>query len=229
MQHPPLTFGARVRATLIGAGSLLLIGTTLAGTALAADQPATNSTVTTQATSAQQTPEALGPHTHQLHGIVKTAPSSGATSFTLTTDRFGDVTVAFAGTTLRGHGHAVGHARSFELAKVSALKSGERVVVQGRTSPDGKSFVARHVHVLPARDAAGHPKHQVGTISGVASTNGATILTLKLADGTSMSMTVSSDTKIRPEGKAVADLTVGTKVTVVSKNGAATGIVILPA
>jgi len=57
----------------------------------------------------------------------------------------------------------------------------------------------------------------------------ATTLSVKLADGTTQSVTLSTDTKIRPEGKTVADLAVGTKVTVVSKNGAATGIVVMPA
>jgi hypothetical protein len=209
--------GGQVRAAVVGGGaSLLLAAATLAGTALAADQT----------TPAAQTPEALGPHTHQLHGVVKTAPAAGATTFTLTTQRFGDVTVSFAGSAPRGRGHARLRARSFELAKVSDLKAGDRVVVLGHTSADGKSFVARRVHVLPG---ASRPVHLVGTISGVAAPGGVTTLTIKLADSTTQSVTVSSETKIRPEGKTVTDLTVGTKVTVVSKNGAATGVVVLPA
>ena len=77
MRHTPLTFGGRLRAAFIGGGaSLVLVGTTLAGTALAADQPTT--TATTATTAVAQAAEALGPHTHQLHGIVKTAPSTGA-------------------------------------------------------------------------------------------------------------------------------------------------------
>src|SRR5437016_6491437 len=94
MRHTPLTFGGRLRAAFIGGGaSLVLVGTTLAGTALAADQATTTTTTATQTTAAAQTAEALGPHTHQLHGIVKTAPSAGASTFNLTTMRFGDVTV----------------------------------------------------------------------------------------------------------------------------------------
>ena len=221
MRHTQLTFGGRLRAAFIGGGaSLVLVAATLAGPVLAADQ-------TTAA--AAQTPEAIGPHTHQLHGIVKTTPSAGATTFTLTTVRFGDVTVSFAGRTPKGRGHAQGRAHSFELATAADLKVGERVVVQGRTSADGKSFVARRVHVLPAKDAAGKPTHLVGTISSVATNSAGTTLTIKLADGTTQSVSVSSATKIRPEGKTVADLTVGTKVTVVSKNGTATGVVVLPA
>src|SRR5712671_4090317 len=119
MRHTQLAFGGRLRAAFIGAGaSLALVATTLAGTVLAADQtPA----------AAAQTPEAIGPHTHQLHGIVKTTPSAGATTFTLTTVRFGDVTVSFAGSTLKGRGHARGRARSFELATAADLKAGDRV------------------------------------------------------------------------------------------------------
>ena len=224
MRHIRFSVGGRLRAAVVGGGaSLLLAAATLAGTALAADQ------TTTAAQAAAQTPEALGRHTHQLHGVVKTAPAAGATTFTLTTKRFGDVTVSFAGATPRGRGHAHGRARSVELAKVSDLKAGDRAVVQGRTSADGKSFVARRVHVLPGKDAAARPVHLVGSISAVATASGATTLTIRLADSTSQSVTVSADTKIRPEGKTVADLTVGTKVTLVSKNGVATGVVVLPA
>ena len=231
MRHTQLTFGGRLRAAFIGGGAgLVLVGTILAGTALAADQPTTAATTATQTTAAAaQTPEALGPHTHQLHGIVKTAPSAGATTFTLTTVRFGDVTVSFAGATPRGRGHARGRARSFQLATAADLKAGDRVVVQGRTSADGKSFVARRVHVLPAKDAPGKPTHLVGTISSVATASAGTTLTIRLADGTTQSVSISSETKIRPEGKTVADLSVGTRVTVVSKNGTASGVVVLPA
>ena len=228
MRHTQLTCGGRLRAALIGGGaSLVLVGTTLAGTALAADQPTTIATTAT--TGAVQTAEALGLHTHQLHGMVKTIPSPGATTFTLTTARFGDVTVSFAGSTPKGRGHAQGKAHSFELATAADLKVGERVVVQGRTSADGKSFVARRVHVLRAKDAASKPTHVVGMISNVAIASAGTTLTIKLADGTSQSVSVSSETKIRPEGKSVADISVGTRVTVVSKNGTATSVVVLPA
>jgi len=230
MRHTQLTFGGRLRAAFIAGGaSLVLVATPLAGTALAADQPTTTTTMATQTTAAAaQTPEALGPHTHQLHGIVKTAPSAGATTFTLTTVRYGDVTVSFAGSTPKGRAHAHGKARSSELAKAAELKAGDRVVVLGRTSADGKSFVARRVHVLPARDAAGKATHLVGTISSVATGSAGTTLTIKLADGTTQSVSVSSETKIRPVGKSVADLSVGTRVTVVSKNGTATSVVVMP-
>ena len=224
MRHTQLTFGGRLRAAFIGgAASLVLVGTTIAGTALAADQPTTTAT-----TAAAQTAEALALHTHQLHGIVKTAPSAGATTFTLTTVRYGDVTVSFAGSTPKGRAHAHGKARSSELAKAAELKAGDRVVVLGRTSADGKSFVARRVHVLPAKDAAGKATHLVGTISSVATGSAGTTLTIKLADGTTQSVSVSSETKIRPVGKSVADLSVGTRVTVVSKNGSATSVVVMP-
>src|SRR6266852_6540255 len=219
MRHKQLTISGRLRAAFIGgAASLVLVGTTIAGTALAADQPTTTAT-----TAAAQTAEALGLHTHQLHGVVKTAPSAGATTFTLTTARFGDVTVSFAGSTLKGRGHARGRARSFELATAADLKAGDRLVVQGRTNADGKSFVARRVQVVAAKDAVSKATHLVGMISSVATASAGTTLTIKLADGTTQSVSVSSETKIRPEGRTVADLTVGTKVTAVSKNGTPTG------
>jgi Domain of unknown function (DUF5666) len=211
-----LTFGNRVRAAIIGGGASLILATAaLAAPALAADQP----TTTTPAS------QAIGAHTHQLHGTVKTAAAAGASSFLLTTERYGDVTVSFTAPTPKGHGHALGKARAHELASLADLKAGERVIVQGRTSADGKTFVARRVHVLPAIDAATHETmHLVGTIASAT----ATTLTFKLADGTSQSVTVSADTRIRPQGKTIADLTVGTRVTVVSKNGTATGIVVMP-
>ena len=217
------TFGDRVRAAIIGGGASLILATVaLAAPALAADQPTTTTTTPTTTTASQ----AIGAHTHQLHGTVKTAASAGGSSFTLTTERYGDVTVLYTATTPKRHGHARGKPRSHELASLADLKAGERVVVQGRMSSDGKTFVARRVHVLPAADAVTHvTMHLVGTISSAT----ATTLTFKLADGTSQSVTVSADTRIRPEGKTMADLTVGTRVTVVSKNGTATGIVLLPA
>ena len=216
-----LTFGNRVRAAIIGGGASLILATAaLAAPALAADQPTTTTPTTTAAS------QAIGAHTHQLHGTVKTAAAAGASSFLLTTERYGDVTVSFTAPTPKGHGHAVGKARAHELASLADLKAGERVIVQGRTSADGKTFVARRVHVLPAIDAATHETmHLVGTIASAT----ATTLTFKLADGTTQSVTVSADTRIRPQGKTMADLTVGTRVTIVSKNGTATGIVLMPA
>src|SRR5258708_1895567 len=134
MRHIQLTFGGRLRAAVIAGGaSLVLVATPLAGTALAADQPTTTTTMATQTTAAAaQTPEELGPHTHQLHGIVKTAPSAGGTTFTLTTVRFGDVTVSFAGSTLKGRGHARGRARSFVLATATDLTLAVRSAARGR-------------------------------------------------------------------------------------------------
>jgi hypothetical protein len=220
MRHIGLTFGGRVRAALIGGGFAVLLATaSLAAPVLAADQPTTTA----------QTTDKIGPHTHQIHGVVKGTPASGATSFTVTTERYGDVNVTFAGASLRGRGHSQGHARSFEVAKASDLKDGDRVVVQGRTSADGSSFIARRVHVLPAKGAGAHATHLVGTISAVGSTSNGTTLTLTPANGSaSQTVTVTSDTKIRPEGKTVADLKVGTRVTVVSKNGTATGVMVMP-
>ncbi|HEY3058343.1 MAG TPA: DUF5666 domain-containing protein, partial [Chloroflexota bacterium] len=153
---------------------------------------------------------------------------TSATTFTVTTERYGDVNVTLASATPRGRGHAQGRARSFDVARASDLKDGDRVVVQGHTNADGSSFLARRVHLLPAKGAA-HATHLVGTISAVASASNGTTLTLTPANGTaSQTVTVTSDTKIRPEGKTVADLKVGTKVTVVSKNGTATGVVVRP-
>jgi hypothetical protein len=141
MQH---LFGNRLRAAIIGGGASLILATAaLAAPAFAADGPAASTTTAAQAA----VPQAIGPHTHQLHGTVKTA---GASSVTLTTRRYGDVTVSFNATTPKGHGHTRGKARSHELANLTDLTVGERVVVQGRTSEDGKTFVARRVHVLPS-------------------------------------------------------------------------------
>jgi hypothetical protein len=225
------TFGNRVRAAIIGGGASLILATaTLAAPALAADQP-TNTGQTAHAV--------IGSHTHQLHGTVKAAVSAGASSFTLTTERYGDVTVSFNAATPNGHGHGRGNAHSHELASLGALTAGERMVVQGRTSADGNTFVARRVHVLPAaedtsdgasNDATNGTSHLVGVITTSASTSAtATTLTIQLADGTSQTIAVSADTRIRPRGKTVADLKVGARVTVVSKNGTATGVVLMPA
>lgn len=220
MRHMGLSFGGRVRAALIGGGFAVLLSTSsLAAPVLAADQPTTTT----------QTPDKIGPHTHQIHGVVKGTPASGATTFTVTTERYGDVNITFAGATPRGRGHAQGHARSFEVAKASDLKDGDRVVVQGRTSADGSSFIARRVHLLPAKGAGAHATHLVGTIAAVASASNGTTLTLTPTNGTaSQTVTVTSDTKIRPDGKTVADLKVGTKVTVVTRNGITTGVVVMP-
>jgi len=220
MRHMGLSFGGRVRAVFIGGGFAVLLATaSLAAPVLAADQPATTA----------QAPGKIGPDTHQIHGVVKGTPASGATSFTVTTERYGDVNVTFAGATLRGRGHAQGHARSFDVAKASDLKDGDRVVVRGHTSADGSSFIARRVHVLPAKRAGAHTTHLVGTISAVASASNGTTLTLSPTNGTaSQTVTVTSDTRIRPEDKTVADLKVGTKVTVISKNGIATGVAVMP-
>jgi hypothetical protein len=219
MRHQALSFGGRVRTAMIGGGFAVLLATApLAAPVLAADQP----------TTAAQTPDTIGPHTHQIHGVVKGTPASAGTSFVVTTERYGDVTVTFTAT-VKGHGHAQAHARSFELANLSGLKDGDRVVVQGRTSQDGKTFIARRVHVLPAASASADPSHVVGTITAVSTSNGATTLTLTpAAGGASQTVAVTSDTKLRPDGKSVADLKVGTRITVVSKNGTATGVVIMP-
>jgi hypothetical protein len=209
-----------MRAAMIGGGFAVLLATaSLAAPVLAADQPTTTA----------RTPDTIGPHTHQIHGLVKGTPASGATSFVVTTDRYADVTVTFAGATVRGHAHAQEHAHSFELASLSGLKDGDRIVVQGRTSPDGKTFIARRVHLLPATGAAAHTNHILGTITAVSSSSGNTMLTLAPATGgASQTVTVTSDTKLGPDGKTVADLKVGTKVTVVTKDGTATGVVIMP-
>ena len=84
------------------------------------------------------------------------------------------------------------------------------------------------MHVQPSHDGAHHTAHLVGTVTNVAASNGTTTLTVKLADGTSQSVAISSVTRIRPAGKSAADLSVGTKVKVVQKNGVATTVVATP-
>jgi len=220
MRHLSLSFSSRVRAAFIGGGFVVLLATAfLSAPVLAADR----------STSAATASDKIGPHTHQIHGVVKGTPASGATTFTVTTQRYGDVNVTFAGATVRGRGHQEGHARSFGVARASDLKDGDRVVVQGRTSADGSSFIARRVHLLPAKDRAAHATHMVGTISAVASTSNGTTLTLTPSNGAAaQTVTVTTDTKIRPEGKTLADLKVGSKVTVVARNGTATAVVLMP-
>jgi hypothetical protein len=111
---------------------------------------------TTQTTASAHTPDALGSHTHQLHGQVKTAASSGSNTFALTTERYGDVTVSFSGGEAKhegqGHGRGADKARSFAATSAADVKAGQRVVVHGSTSTDGNSFVARRVRVLPDQD-----------------------------------------------------------------------------
>ena len=207
MRYLSLSFSGRVRAAILGIGASALV----AASALAASPAAADS---------------LGSDTHALHGVVQGTPGSSATSFVLLTDRYGKVTVNFAGTTPHGRGFLHGKPRSFEVAKAGDLKDQERVVVQGHT--DGSNFDARRVHVLPSNDGARHANHVVGTITGVSTGSNGTTLTIQPADGTSakVSVLVTSATRIRPQGKTVADLTANTKVTVVMRNGTATGVVV---
>lgn len=218
MRQMNSNFGGRMRAAFLSGAVAVFVATiSVAAPVVAADQPAT---------VAQQV-DRIGPHTHQVHGVVKGTPASGATSFVVTTERYDDVTVTFSGTTVNGHGHGHGHAKSFEVSKASDLKDGDRVVVQGRTSPDSKTFVARKVHLLPAE---GSTSHVVGTISAVSTgSNGTTTLTISPTNGSpAQTVTVGPETRIRPQDKTVADLKARVKVTVVSKNGTATAVVIMP-
>ena len=211
----------RARLLLAGCGSSLLLLVASVAAPAFADQPAA---------SPSQTPDTLGPHTHQLHGQVTKTSSS---SFELTTERFGPVNVTFVGQAARGRGQARGHgrARAHEVLVLADVKTGDRAIVQGSTSPDGTSFVARRVHVLPPRDAQEHGRvaHLVGTISAANTANGATTLTLALADGSSRSVVVSATTPIRREGRTVADLKAGARVTAIVSNGTVTAIVVQPA
>lgn len=211
----------RLRAALIStSASLLLIGSTLAMPVMAADQ--------TAASSAAQPADV--PHGHQIHGTVKTAASGSGTTFTVTTERFGDISVSFAGAAPHGRAAGRGHARSHQAATAADIKVGERIVAQGEYSSDGKSFVARRVHVLPAddQDSATKVSHGLATITSVSTQDNVTSLTLKFSDNSSQTVTLAADAKIRPHGKTVADLKAGTRVTVVSKGGVATGVVVMP-
>jgi hypothetical protein len=153
MRYTGFGFGARVHATFVGAGVAALFATAvLSAPVVAADQSSTSAQVT----------DAIGPHTHQVHGVVKGTPGSGATSFVVTTQRHGDVTVTVSNSTSTaatntGHGHGKGQgnaqAQASQGAAVSDLKDGTRVVVQGHTSSDGNTFVARRIHLLPAGNA----------------------------------------------------------------------------
>jgi hypothetical protein len=219
MNYVRKTFGGRVRVAFVaGSASVLLLGAALAGPAMAAEQAAAT--------------QAIGPHTHQLHGTVKNTPSSGATTFMVTTERYGDVTVSIGEVgASKSQGRAHGKARAFAMSRIDDLEADTRVVVLGRASADAKSFVARRVHVLPDQDEAdtARAKHLTGTISNASTSDGNTTLTIKLADATTQTVTVNADTKIRPAGKSASDLKADVKVTVVVKDGKATGVVILPA
>jgi hypothetical protein len=177
--------------------------------------------------------DSIGAHTHQIHGTVVSDGSGN--SFVVSTERYGDITVTFAGYTLRGHGHGLGHAHSFEVTKATDLKKGERVIVLGSTSADStasaEKFTARRVHVLPTPEATSgeHATHLVGTIDSVSTTAGVTTLKLDLADKTTPTVTLAADSRIRGQGSTVADLKPGERVTVVVKNGVATGVVIMGA
>ena len=108
-----------------------------------------------------------------------------------------------------GHGRGSGAGRASKVTTAAQVTAGERVIIQGGTSADGKTFNARRVHVLHTGGAIQHATHLVGTITTAATTNGVTTLTVKLTDGTTQSVTVSSSTRIRPQGKTAADLTPG--------------------
>jgi hypothetical protein len=238
MQSAEFTLGSRVRTAMVAASaSLLVAGTTLTGAAWA-DQGQNN-----QTSAASQQPEALSLHTHTLHGTVKTG---GSSTFVVTTTRYGDVTVSVAATTSNGNGHGRGHGHgngngsgATGSSNTASLTAGERVVVQGSPSADLKTFNARRVHVLPAsgsdqatgqsHDGSQQATRVAGTVTSTSSSNGTTTLTVKLADGTSQSATIPSTARIRPVGKTAADLTVGTKVSVVQRNGTVTTVVVVPA
>jgi hypothetical protein len=239
MQWAQFTLGRRVRNAVVTAGAgLLVVGTTLTGAAWA-DQGQNN-----QTSAASQQPEALSLHTHALHGTVKTG---GSSTFVVTTTRYGDVTVSVAATSSNDSGHGNGHGRGHGngsgatgSSNTASLTAGERVVVLGSPSADFKTFNARRVHVLPAGDGADQATGQshdgaqqatrvAATITSTSSSNGTTTLTIKLADGTSQSVKIPSAARIRPAGKTAADLTVGTKISVVQRNGTVTTVVVKPA
>src|SRR6266542_2054557 len=210
MQSARLIFPTRLLASAAG---LLLAAGALAGTVRAADD----------------TPDALDSHTHQLHGVVKATPANGATAFTVTTRRFGDVTVSFSGATARDQG-AHARARAHEVTAAASVKAGARVVVLGEAGEDGKSFVARRVRVLPETGQGQEAATRIaGTITGVATANDVTTLTLKLDDGSTRSVALSPEAKVRPKGKTLADLTNGLRVAVVIKDSTGGRVAILPA
>lgn len=62
MRHLSLTFGGRMRASIISSCFAVLLATgSLTAPALAADQPSTTA----------QVQDTIGPHTRQIHGVVK--------------------------------------------------------------------------------------------------------------------------------------------------------------
>ncbi|MBI3973054.1 MAG: hypothetical protein HY332_17385 [Chloroflexi bacterium] len=205
MNRNPLRTTARMRVVLAAGGLVAAFTGLAAAPALAAD------------------PQPI--HGHQIHGTVKSV-NTGAKSFVVDTStpddvKHGDVTVQLPNNLSRpgkAGQHGQGKAKSHLAASIDDVKVGTRVVVQG-TLESGK-FNARRVHVLPAKEIT----HAVGEVQSY--TNGT--LTVKLADNSTKTFKVTSDTKFHPEGKSAANLTPpGAKVTVVAKDGEAKNIVFL--
>src|SRR5262249_22310842 len=149
-------------------------------------------------------PHALGRHTRLIHGTGESVSGSG---FVLTTGRYGDVNVTLPTSTSTSNREPNGHGRRPQTRTAAPVRGGGGAVVLGRTSADGKSFVARRVQVLGARQGgATRTAHLVGTVVSASATS----ITVKLADGTSQTVSVAGDVKIKLDGKTVADLVAGT-------------------
>jgi hypothetical protein len=219
------TLGRRLRAALVAGGLATAVATaTVAAPVLAADQPTTTQTPPTPPTTAAERPI----HGRQVHGVVEEVKD--ATTFVLRTEKHGKVTVEFKGATVKGRGHDRGKARAYQVASVQDLAKGDRVVALGHLSEDATKFVAKRVYKLPTK-VAKKVQHTTGTFAAY-TRDGADKLTITLADGTTQSFSVTPQTRVRsPDGLTlvdVANLSNTTKLTVVSKDGTATAIVIPP-
>ena len=215
----------RLQAALVAGG----LATALATAMVAAPAFAADPTTTKPPPQTPPTPAAERPiHGRQVHGVVEEIKD--ATTFVLRTEKHGHVTVEFKGAEVTGRGHLRGKARAFQVASVQDLAKGDRVVAQGRPSEDGTKFVAKRVHKLPPK-VAKKVQHTTGTFAFYAR-DGADKLTLTLADGTTQTFTVTPQTRVRSSDGLtlvdVASLPTTTKLTVVSKDGTATAIVIPP-
>ncbi|HYY87637.1 MAG TPA: hypothetical protein VFA49_02490 [Chloroflexota bacterium] len=185
MRHPVRFFAAVALAALA-----------FAAPALAESQPA------------NQTPQ-VTTRTRQIHGNVKTTSSS---SFVVTTDRYGDVTVDLpSGGLSLPPGLARHHSegRSHLAISASELHVGDRVVIQGRGDTN-HHFLARRIHLLHHAKA----QHVVGTFKSFAGST----LTVTV-NGTDRSFTVNSNTVVRPADKSLSSLSGTPTVTVVSRDG----------
>ena len=166
------------------------------------------------------------PHGHALHGTVVSVDKTAKTLVVAVKhgdDAAVNVTVDASKATVHVPG-AHGKKQRFGKADLGSVAKGDKLVAQGRYT-SATAFTARRLHVVPGKRTV----HATGTASVDA---GAKTITVTTGDGTKVTFSYNADTKVRPEGKTVADAA-GKKVTVVGRRQAdgtvlATGVSIEP-